>query len=193
MHARPVIGGVFIKMLTDRPIWMKWATAGNVKVGPWAPLPEPPKIMEVIPTAQKEASVWRYTTNKPAGDWTQAGFDASSWKEGPASFGTEGTPGAVVRTRWDTDDIWLRRDITLPDKQYPGLQFYVDHDEDVEIYVNGLLAATGGGFTTSYVTLPIRLPARALLKPGATVTLAVHCHQTTGGQNIDVGLANVVE
>jgi hypothetical protein len=193
MHARPVIGGVFIKMLTDRDLWMKWAHAGNAKVGPWAPLPEPPKIVEVVPTAQKEASVWRYTTNKPAGDWTKPGFDASSWQEGPASFGTEGTPGAVVRTRWDTDDIWLRREITLPGKQCPGLHFYVDHDEDVEIYVNGLLAAAESGFTTSYETLPIRPEARALMKPNATVTLSVHCHQTTGGQNIDVGLAEVVE
>jgi hypothetical protein len=193
MHARPVIGGVFIKMLADRAMWMKWAQADKSKVGPWAPLPEPPKIVELIPTAQKTASLWRYTTNKPAGEWTQTNFDASAWKEGPASFGTDGTPGAVVRTRWDTGDIWLRREITLPAKPYSGLQFYVDHDEDVEIYVNGILAATESGFTTSYVPMGIRPFARALMKPNATVTLAVHCHQTEGGQNIDVGLANVVD
>jgi hypothetical protein len=193
MHARPVIGGIFIKMLADRALWSKWAGADKTKVGGWAPLPEPPKIVEVIPTAQKTAPLWRYTTLKPAADWTNAKFDASAWKEGPASFGTAGTPGAVVRTRWDTDDIWLRREITLPDKPYRGLQFYVDHDEDVEIYVNDILAAKAGGYTTSYVTLAIRPPARALLQPNARVTLAVHCHQTTGGQNIDVGLAEVVD
>jgi hypothetical protein len=99
----------------------------------------------------------------------------------------------VVRTRWDTDDIWLRRKITLPEKSYPSLQFYVHHDEDVEVYVDGVLAARQGGFTTRYVTLGIRPSARALLKPNATVTLAVHCHQTSGGQNIDVGIANVLE
>jgi hypothetical protein len=193
MHARPVIGGVFIKMLADRALWNKWARADKNSLDNWAPLPEPPKIVEVIPTAQTEPSVWRYTTHKPLADWTKCEFDASSWKEGSASFGTAGTPGAVVRTRWNTDDIWLRRNITLPDKEYPGLQFYVDHDEDVEVYVNGILAAKEGGFTTSYVTLNIGASARALLKPNATVTLAVHCHQTAGGQNIDVGLANVVE
>jgi hypothetical protein len=193
MHARPVIGGVFIKMLTDRAAWTKWAGADKTKVGNWAPLPEPPKITAVIPTAQKTASLWRYTTLKPSGDWTNPKFDANSWKEGPASFGTDGTPGAVVRTRWDTDDIWLRREITLPDKKYDRLQFYVHHDEDVEIYVNNILAAKAPGFTTSYVTLNIRPAARALLQPKATVTLAVHCHQTTGGQNIDVGLVNVEE
>jgi hypothetical protein len=193
MHARPVIGGVFIKILTDRGLWMKWARADKTKVGNWAPLPEPPKVEVVIPTARETASLWHYTTQKPADDWIKPEFDASSWKEGPASFGTAGTPGAVVRTHWDTVDIWLRRDVTLPDKQYSGLQFYVDHDEDVEIYVNGILASKEGGFTTRYVTLNIRPPARALLKPNATVTLAVHCHQTEGGQNIDVGLANEVE
>jgi hypothetical protein len=193
MHARPVIGGVFIKMLTDRALWKKWAGKDTTKTGDWAPLPEPPKITVVVPTSQTTPAIWRYTTKKPADDWTNPGFDASGWSEGPGTFGTKGTPGAVVRTIWNTDDIWLRREITLPDGNYPNLQFYVDHDEDVEIYVNGVLAATESGFNGSYDTLGIRASARTLLQPGAKVTLAVHCHQTTGGQNIDVGLVNVEE
>ena len=195
MHARPVIGGIFIKMLADHAMWMKWAHADKEKVGPWATLPEMPRlnIVEVIPTARVEPALWRYTTTKPADDWTAPAFDASTWKEGKSSFGTEGTPGAVVGTRWETTDIWLRRQVTLPAKQYSGLQFNVDHDEDVEVYVNGDLASRDDGFTTGYVTLEISPLARALLKPNATVTLAVHCHQTSGGQNIDVGLADVHE
>ena len=56
-----------------------------------------------------------------------------------------------------------------------------------------MLAASEAGFTTGYVALDITPAARALLKPGAKVTLAVHCLQTVGGQNIDVGLVNVAE
>ncbi len=71
--------------------------------------------------------------------------------------------------------------------------FYAYHDEDVEIYIDGVLAAAESGFTTSYEAIEIRPAAQPLLKPGTKVTLAVHCHQTIGGQNVDVGLANVVE
>jgi hypothetical protein len=191
MHARPVIGGVFIKMLTDHAVWKKWASADKTKVGDWAPLPEPPKITMVLPTAQTAPATWRYTTQKPADNWTAPDFDGSSWQEGLSSFATVGTPGAVRHTEWHTDDIWLRREVTLPAGHFSNLQFYSAHDEDVEIYVNGVLAATEDGFTTSYVPLDIRPNARELLQPGAKVLLAVHCHQTTGGQNIDVGLVNV--
>jgi hypothetical protein len=120
-------------------------------------------------------------------------FDAVEWKEGPAGFGTAETPGAIVHTTWNTGDIWLRRTFTMPDGNFKNLQFFVYHDEDVDIYVNGVFAASESGFTTSYQPLEIAPAALKLLRSGAKIILAVHCHQTTGGQNIDVGLVNVTE
>jgi hypothetical protein len=38
MHARPVVGGFFIKMLADREIWKKWSSGDKVKAENWAPL-----------------------------------------------------------------------------------------------------------------------------------------------------------
>jgi hypothetical protein len=193
MHARPVMGGAFIKMLADADVWKKWAGRGDVKVGPWAPLPGPPQIIEVVPSAQHQPVAWRYTFEQPPEGWKGPGFDAGGWKEGPGGFGTKGTPGAVVRTIWKTADIWLRREFIMPAGSYPNLQCHVYHDEDVEIYVNGVLAATEAGFINAYEPLEIRSAAKTLLIPGAKITLAVHCHQTKGGQGVDVGLVEVVD
>ena len=193
MHARPVIGGVFIKLLAEPDLWKKWARRDRAKAGHWAPLPETPQleVAQIVPTSQEAPVTWSYTTDRPGEGWTDVAFDASSWKQAPAGFGTEGTPGAIVRTRWDTGDIWLRREVTMPAAACPNPEFYVYHDEDVEIYVNGVPAASEDGFTTGYVPLEINPAAKVLLKPGARVLLAVHCHQTGGGQNVDVGIANV--
>jgi hypothetical protein len=195
MHARPVVGGVFIKMLSEPEIWKKWSGRDHAKAGDWAPLPEMPRlqITDVVPTSKNRPANWSYTFQQPAEGWTKPDFDSSGWKEAPAGFGTEGTPGAVVRTTWNTGDIWMRRGVTLPQDSYSNLQFYAYHDEDIEIYVNGEPAASEDGFTTGYVPLEISPAAKALLKPGSRVLLAVHCHQTTGGQNVDVGIANVTE
>jgi hypothetical protein len=194
MHARPVIGGVFIKFLSDKSLWQKWSHGDQQKVGNWAPLPHPPRVVSVVPDARTYPATWSYTTDRPDGDaWTKPDFDDSGWKKGHAGFGTRGTPGAVVNTIWDTDDIWIRRQMRVPENLDPALaQFVVYHDEDVEIYVNGVPAASEPGFYPDYKPLSISDDARAILKPGAVVTIAAHCHQTTGGQNIDIGLANVV-
>jgi hypothetical protein len=191
MHARPVIGGVFIKLLSDPALWKKWAGRDKTQGGDWAALPPPPRIAEVVASAQHAPVSWRYTMETPAPDWFQPDFDASGWHEGPGGFGTRGTPGAVVRTEWKTADIWLRREFTLPAGDFPGLQLLVHHDEDTEIYLNGVLATRLTGYLTEYEPIPMRMAARAALKPGRNL-LAVHCRQTTGGQYIDVGLVNVV-
>jgi hypothetical protein len=142
----------------------------------------------VVPTEQ----AWRYTTDNPGNNWAEASFDASGWKEGRAGFGTD-PPGFIRHTDWKSPDIWLRREIAIPEGEHPNLQLVVYHDEDAEIYVDGVLAAEESGFTTSYTPLGISSQARALMKPGAKLTIAVHCHQTIGGQGIDVGLADVKE
>jgi hypothetical protein len=150
-----------------------------------------PQIKEVVPTSREKPQTWRYTTERPKDGWYQPDFSDLEWKEGPGGFGTRGTPGAVVRTEWKTDDIWLRRSFTLPDER-ADLYLYLHHDEDAEVYLNGVLALKVSGYTTDYGEAPIGAEARETLKPGKN-TVAVHCHQTTGGQYIDVGIVAIKE
>ncbi len=189
-QARSVVGGVFLQMLYDRSAWKKWAGQDKTRAANWAPLPEAPKTVVVVPTSEKEPVTWRYTTQAPADDWFKPEFDASAWQAGPAGFGTQGTPGAVVRTEWNTPNIWLRREFALPDGKWSDLQFRMHHDEDAAIYVDGILATQVSGFVSDYELVAIKTRAKAILKPGKHV-LAVHCKQTTGGQYIDVGLVDV--
>ena len=193
MHARPVMGGAFIPMLADPVIWKKWASADKQKVGPWAELPEPPVVKEVVASSQFKPQVWRFTTTKPVEGWEKPGFDVSQWDQGNGGFGTNGTPGAVIGSVWKTDDIWIRREFVMPEGEFANLQFSVYHDEDIEIYINGELAGTAADFENSYQPLEIRRAAKDLLKPGTKITLAAHCHQTKGGQGVDVGLVDVIE
>ncbi len=194
MRARPVIGGLFIKMLDDAAVWKKWSSRDRTVIGTFAQAPQPPRVTEVVATSQDRPAIWRYTLKKPAEGWAKPGFDDREWHESPGGFGTKGTPGAVIGTVWNTPDIWLRREVTLPVAVEPSrLQLLVYHDEDAEIYMDGVLAATEPGYVASYQALEIRPAALKPLKPGAKVVLAAHCHQTAGGQGIDVGVVDVVE
>ncbi len=58
--------------------------------------------------------------------------------------------------------------------------------------INGVLAAEVTGHSNGYFHFPISPEAAATLRPTGNV-LAVHCHQTWGGQYIDVGLIAVEE
>ncbi|MBE3100449.1 MAG: DUF4965 domain-containing protein [Planctomycetes bacterium] len=40
-QARPVVGGVFARMLYDEAVWKKWAGRDKARPGDWAPLPAP--------------------------------------------------------------------------------------------------------------------------------------------------------
>ena len=94
-----------------------------------------------IKTAQDEPAEWKYTTEKPADGWEKPEFDDSTWKTGKSGFGTEGTPGAIVNTTWNTPDIWLRREIEIPADAIKDAEFVWHHDEAAQVFINGVLAA----------------------------------------------------
>jgi hypothetical protein len=154
--------------------------------------PPEPQVRTVVPTAKEDAATWQYTTKKPGDDWFKPGFDAGNWKTGPGGFGTRNTPGTVVNTEWKTDDIWVRREVTLPDGPLGNLMLQMHHDENAEAYLNGVLAAKASGYTTQYEPAEIAPDAARALRPGKNL-LAIHCHQTMGGQYIDAGIVETKE
>ncbi|MCC6407094.1 MAG: glycoside hydrolase family 2 [Planctomycetes bacterium] len=147
-----------------------------------------PALRVLVPDGRREELRWRYTLTAPAEGWERPGFDDSRFESGLAGFGTRETPGSWVRTEWTTSDIWLRREFQFhPSTPLEDVLLAVHHDEDCEIWINGVLAAKLAGYTTGYEEVPLSSAARAALKSGAN-TLAVHCKQTAGGQYVDVGL-----
>ena len=157
-------------------------TAANQ--GKFLPLPPDPDPA-ILATSQDEPMTWSYTTEPPAEDWFKPGFDASKWAIGRGVFGHE---VGNIGTEWKTPDIYLRREFTLPDTIPAKLTLNVLHDENAEIYLNGVLAGKVEKFVGTYVPIPVSDEAMKALRPGKN-SISVHCHQTTGGQSIDVGIS----
>lgn len=149
----------------------------------WGPAP---RVTTVLPTAETEPATWRYRLEPPPEGWQRSDFEDESWSIGASGFGEPSTPGSKVHTLWKSPDIWLRRTFELKELPEGELRLRIHHDENSDVYLNGVLIKRVTGYTTDYVSLRLREEARQALKVGRNV-LAVHCHQTGGGQYIDVG------
>jgi hypothetical protein len=125
---------------------------------------------------------WSYTTADPGTDWAKPDFDASAWTAGKGGFGsadyTTGTP-------WTDPEIWLRTTFQAPSAG-PWYALSIMHDDDAEVYVNGIQVYTATGWNTDYEEPFAGLVAQ-VVQAGKN-TLAVHCRNNDGPQFIDVGL-----
>jgi hypothetical protein len=101
-----------------------------------------------------------------------------------APFGNA-LPG--IRTSWKTGDIWLRQTFDSSAANLKQAALVVFYDEDTEVYVNSQLIWKRSGFTTAYDAFSVTDTLKKALHQGAN-TLAVHTHQTAGGQFIDLAL-----
>ena len=185
--ARPVVGGVFMRMLYEKPVWQKYAKRDKTKAFGWAAMPKLPGFEPVMPTADTKPALWHYTTKQPADNWFATDFDASAWSEGQSGFGKTENSTAIVNTPWTTDDIWLRREVELTGNKWDELLGWLHHDDDAEVYINGVLALKTVGATGNYEDFSLNRRGRAAIKSGKNV-IAIHCRNTGGEQYIDFGL-----
>ncbi len=145
------------------------------------------KAMTLIRDARKDNPTrWDYVTAPPTPDWKDVGFRDKSWHKGYGGFGNGNPPNHVTQTKWTTKEIWLRTTFGL--KEIPAaLTLDLYHDEDVEVYLNGVEILRRTGYIQNYQSFPLDEAAMAALQTGRN-TLAIHCKQTGGGQYIDAGL-----
>ena len=128
---------------------------------------------------------FRYSTQAPQGEWAGETFDDSAWQSGLPPFGQDAK--RRVRTPWKTSDIYLRKTFEYDGTVFRQAAVVFSYDEDTEIYVNGQKLLSVSEFITNYRMPLVTEQLKKALKKGRN-TLAVHTHQTVGGQFIDVGL-----
>jgi hypothetical protein len=150
----------------------------------------PPIVRQILPPSRERPQRWRYVTAAPPDDWMQPDFADSSWSSGDGGFGRAGTPEARIATAWTAPDLWARRSFDVPDRPLGRIALLLHHDEQAEVWLNGTLIGTYPGYTVGYELDPLNDQAMAALHAGSN-TIAVHVHNTEGGQYLDVGLVEV--
>ncbi len=146
---------------------------------------------ELIPIARNGGVQWRYTVSQPPAEWNQATYRDLGWKKGESGFGSAGSAQTPMRTPWNTKEIWTRREFRIVPGDSREFRIEICHDDDAEVYINGVLAVTAAGWSNGdYCTFPLSKEARAALVNGRNV-IAVHCRNNTGPCYLDVGLLSV--
>ncbi|GAA4441628.1 DUF4965 domain-containing protein [Pontibacter saemangeumensis] len=137
----------------------------------------------VVAASDEEAYKFSYTETAPAAGWMTPQFNDSNWKSGAAPIGHDKGP---VKTTWRSDDIWARRTFTVGEAGFDNLYLKLNHDDNVEVYLNGEEIYQHQGWTERFQYIPLNGASRKLRK-GENV-LAIHVANTAGGSWLDVGL-----
>lgn len=138
----------------------------------------------VVPAADEVNYQVAYTETTPADNWKDPSFNDSQWKKGQAPIGDN---AGMVKTQWLSRDIWTRRTFNLTQANFNKLFLKLQHDDDVEVFLNGENIYTYKGHAGQFKFLPLDEKIRKALKKGKNV-LAVHVTNTGGGAWLDAGI-----
>ena len=142
----------------------------------------------VLPAADEVNYRLRYTMVDPEKGWMNAVYDDANWKVGISPFGDQ---QGTVKTPWLSKDIWIRRSFDLEDLDINNLFLKIHHDDNVEVFLNGVQIHSHRGWLNKYQYYPISEAAARTLKRDKNL-LAIHCANTAGGAWLDAGLVDEV-
>ena len=180
MFARPVIGGLFIKLLYDTDVWKKWASRDKSKpAGQWAPFPRPPQTTAIVAPEKVE---WSYTTKEPADDWYRADFNDKAWDKSKGAF----EKGSVA---WKSGDIWMRARVAVPTGTWNEPQMTLLHSGPAQFYLNDALLTNAKAAEEGFQQYGFA--RRATLHPGENL-IAIHCKAENGNAEAGAGIVDLV-
>ena len=138
----------------------------------------------VLPAADEKVYEMAYVESAPAAGWNEPDFNDGDWKRGKAPFSDNESAAGTV---WKSSDLWARRTFTIAGNRSQPLFLKLQHDDNVEVYLNGTLIYQRKGWTGKYIYIPLEGEKRAALKTGSNV-LAIHVANTAGGAWLDAGI-----
>lgn len=138
----------------------------------------------IVPASDEKSYEAAYTETAPEEGWMAASYNDSKWKKGVAPFGDNKT---TSQTQWLTKDLWMRRTFTVANTDFNKLFLKLQHDDNVEVYLNGEPVYETKGWTNKFIYLPLPEAAKNKLKKGKNV-LAIHVTNTAGGAWLDAGI-----
>lgn len=148
-----------------------------------------PSYRPYLPLVQN-TKLWKVAFEKPSTGWQGPKFDDSGWETAIGSFGTFES----AANEWSEGSIWVRRSFTISnlDKvDTENLKLNMFHDDNVQVYINGVLAFETKGWVSEPQVFAINDEAIDALQEGKNV-IAIRCDNTAGGAYLDVGLVEQI-
>ena len=124
--------------------------------------------------------------------WNRVDFDDSGWETMLFPTASDGTD-APYYSRWDGtyNVLFIRREFIVDhDPTIDSHRFYVYHDDDYKVYLNGMQLDSQDGYTTSFNNYRVVNISASRLKVGRNV-LAIQVQQNWGGAYFDCGVLRI--
>ena len=138
----------------------------------------------VLPTSEEDDYKFQYTETAPEGDWMNADYNDKQWKTGQAPAGD----GADANLKWTSKDLWTRRTFSLKNLDLNKLFLKINHDDNVDVFLNGKKIYSKIGWLNKFDYIPISDEVKNLLSKRDNV-LAIHVVNTAGRQWLDAGIS----
>lgn len=196
-------------LITHDPYFSIWSTTDNLNASPtkhWTgedhPLlgmikvdgqvyrvigKEDRQYRSVLPANEQSGETYKakYTTAKPADNWQSLSYDDKDWSSGEGPFLKPFFDNGG--TKWDTREIWVRRNFVVNDPGFKNLSLVLKHDDGGEVYLNGKEIYRFDAVISRYQYIELTDLLRKNLKKGDNV-LAMHVTNTGGDAYADMGL-----